>query len=185
MTRRFGREEPENTSGPPADPVAVAREIALRQLAGRARTRAELEKALAARGVPSEASSEVLERFEELRLIDDAGFARAWAEGQQRRLKSTRVLAQELRTKGVDPETVAEALDELEPDADYRAALALARKKAPAMAGLDRRVRYRRLAGALARRGFASGVVHRVLSEVTGDEGDVDGGDDAGSGARW
>ncbi len=96
-------------------------------------------------------------------------------EGQQRRMKSTRALKQELRLKGVDAEVVDEALAETADDADYQAASALARKKVRTMGALEPHVRYRRLAGALARRGFAPGLCHRVVSEVTegvDDEGD-------------
>ena len=51
--------------------------------------------------------------------------------------------------------------------ADYTAALAFAQKRARSMTGLTPEVRYRRLAGALARRGFAPGLCHRVVHEVT------------------
>ena len=45
-------------------------------------------------------------------------------------------------------------------------ALAFAQKKVRSMSGLEPQVRYRRLGGALARRGFAPGLCHRVISEV-------------------
>lgn len=175
---RFGREEPEGTQGPPADPVEVAREIALRQLTAKARTRAELEKAMAKRGVPEEAAEAVLDRFTELRLIDDAAYAQAWAEGLQRRQKSKRVLAQELRRKGVDDEIIDEALEGIDDADEYAAALALARKKAAAMRDLEPQVRNRRLAGALARRGFSSAVVYRAIREATDTDPDENGFDD-------
>ncbi len=152
-----------------------AREIALRLLEVRARSRAELAQAMAKKDVPAETIESVLDRFEEVGLVDDATFAGLWVEGQQRRMKSTRALKQELRLKGVDAEVVDEALAETADDADYQAASALARKKVRTMGALEPHVRYRRLAGALARRGFAPGLCHRVVSEVTegvDDEGD-------------
>lgn len=167
--RRPGRAEPEGRdSGPPADPVAVAREIALRQLTTRNRSRAELERAMAAKGVPPEAAAEVLDRFEELRLVDDADFAAQWVESRQRAGRSSRVLQQELRAKGVAPDTVAETLAGLADDADYTAALAFATKRVGSMSQLAAPVRERRLVGALARRGFPSPVIRRVVDEVTG-----------------
>nr|NLI51213.1 regulatory protein RecX [Propionibacterium sp.] len=166
---RHGRAEPEGRdSGPPADPVAVAREIALRQLTARSRTRAELERALGSRGVPPDAAAEVLDRFEELRLVDDAGFAEQWVESRQRAGRSARVLGQELRAKGVDAETVTETLAHLDDESDYRAALAFAHRKVRSLRGVTPQVRDRRLTGALARRGFSSPVIRRVLAEVTG-----------------
>lgn len=167
--RRPGREEPEGLAAdqPEADHRAVAREIALRLLEARARSRAELAQAMARKAVPDEVIDEVLDRLTEVGLVDDAQFAGLWVEGQQRRMKSTRALRQELRAKGVDAEVIDEALSETSDDADYEAALALARKKMRTMGSLEPQVRYRRLAGALARRGFAPGLCHRVVSEVT------------------
>ena len=50
--------------------------------------------------------------------------------------------------------------------ADYRAARAFAEKRAAALRRESSEVRYRRVAGALARRGFSSNVTSRVLREV-------------------
>lgn len=170
--RRLGREEPAGLGADDAqaDPVEVAREIVLRQLTAQARTRAELEDTLARRGVPDEAAAEVLDRFTELRLVDDAGYAAAWVEGQQRRMTSKRALRQELGRKGVEAEVIDEALERVDEGAEFEAALALARKRARATAGLDRQVRYRRMAGALARKGFSGSVTHRAVKEALSGE---------------
>jgi regulatory protein len=168
--RRYGREEPGGVGDQPAaDPVAFAREIVLRQFDAKARTRAELVEALAKRGVPDEAAAEVLDRFTELGLIDDGAYAELWVEGQQRRMRSRRVLRQELRRKGVEAEVVDEALQQVGEEEDYEAALAFGRKKAASLTKLEGPVRYRRLVGALARRGFSSSVAHRVYREVLGE----------------
>jgi len=166
---KFGRQEPAGLdAGPPADPVGVAREIVLRQLTTRARSRAELRAALDARGVPPEVSEQVLERFSEVSLVDDEAFARAWAESRQRVGRSSRVIRQELRTKGVDSDTIADTMADLDGDADYVAARGFAEKRSNSLRTLDPAVRRRRLAGALARRGFSAAVVGRVLREVDG-----------------
>ena len=172
---RLGRQEPAGLdAGPPADPVGAAREIVLRQLTTRARSRAELRAALDARGVPPEVSEEVLERFSEVSLVDDEAFARAWAESRQRGGRSSRVIRQELRTKGVDADTIADTMADLDADADYLAAQAFAEKRVNSMRALDPAVRRRRLTGALARRGFSSGVVGRVLRQVLDEAGATD-----------
>ena len=49
--------------GPEADPESVARKILLDQLTGRARSRSDLEKKLAQRGVPTEIGARLLDRF--------------------------------------------------------------------------------------------------------------------------
>jgi len=157
------------------DPVAVAREIALRQLTVRQRTRAELQAALARRNVPEEAACEVLDRFTEVGLLDDAAFARDWVAGGGRRLRGRRVLARELASKGVAPELIEDALAATDPQHDLEVALALARRRLRSMNGLDRQVRLRRLCAALERRGFPRGVIVDVVRQVL----DEDAGDDA------
>ena len=92
-----------------ADPVAAAREIALRRLSVRARSRKELAQDLKSRDVPAEAAAEVLDRFAEVGLINDAAFAEEWVESRGRRAGASR-LRQELRVKGVAEEHIAEAV---------------------------------------------------------------------------
>ena len=104
---------------PDADPVAVAREICLRLLAERARTRQELAQALRKREVPDEAANAVLERFDEVGLIDDAAFAGQWVRARHtRRGLARRAIAVELRRKGVADEVAQEALAEVDTDAE-------------------------------------------------------------------
>lgn len=149
-----------------ADPVALAREIALRQLTVRQRTRAELATAMARRQVPPEAAQQVLDRFTEVGLLNDAAFARDWVEAGARRQRGRRVLAAELARKGVADELIEEALATRSADDDLEAARALALRRLPSLAKLDRQVRYRRLCALLQRRGFSWAVVAQVSREV-------------------
>ena len=150
-----------------ADPESVARTIALRKLAAQARTRHELDQALRKKKVPDEAAAAVLDRLEEVGLVDDQAFAQDWvASRQQRRHLSKTALRRELQAKGVDRDHLDEALATIDTDDELAAAQALATKKAAAMRGLEPMVRDRRLAGALARRGFGSGIISTVLSEL-------------------
>ena len=152
-----------------ADPEVIARTIALRKLTAQARTRHELSVALRARNVPEDAATEVLDRLGEVGLVDDAAFAEDWvASRQQRRHLSRSALRQELQRKGVAREQIDQALEHVSSDAEYRAALDLARRKYATMSGLEPTVRYRRLAGALARRGFGSATTARVLRDLLG-----------------
>ncbi len=155
----------EDETGPEADAVAVAREIALRRLSVRARSRKELAQDLAKRDVPPDAAAQVLDRFTEVGLIDDAAFAAQWVESRGSRSGASR-LRQELRQKGIADEHIADAVGGRDDDADLTAARDLARRKAGPMARLDRAVRERRLAAVLGRRGFSTAVIRRVLAEV-------------------
>ena len=84
----------------------------------------------------------------------------------QRRHLSRSALRRELQTKGIERDQIDEAVAGVETDDEIEAALALAYKKFRPMQGLERDVQYRRLAGALARRGFSAGVTATVLSQV-------------------
>jgi regulatory protein len=136
-------------------------------LATKARTRHELDVALRARKVPTEAAETVLGRMAEVGLIDDAVFATDWVESrQQRRHLSVTALRRELHNKGVDRDQIDAALEQVDASAEFGAALALAERKAASMSTLPREVQHRRLAGVLARRGFGSSVTTQVLSRV-------------------
>ena len=158
--------DPNLDAGPEADPESVARTILLNQLTGRARTRSELATKLSSRDVPDEIATRLLDRFEEVGLVDDAAFAREWVEQRQSgRGLAKRALAQELRRKGIDDETAREALDEIDADDEIEVARALVRSKLRTMRGLDRDKAVRRLVGMLARKGHSAGVAFRVVKE--------------------
>ncbi|MDQ3479941.1 MAG: recombination regulator RecX, partial [Actinomycetota bacterium] len=110
MSRRREQAEPtdhDRDLGLPADPESVARAIVLRKLTGQARSRHELEVALAAKDVPSEVAARVLDRFEEVGLVNDASYADAWVQSRRSsRGLARRALTQELRRKGVSDDIV-------------------------------------------------------------------------------
>jgi regulatory protein len=152
--------------GPEADPESVARTILLNQLTGRARTRSELATKLSSKDVPDDIANRLLDRFEEVGLVDDSAFARDWVEQRQSgRGLAKRALAMELRRKGVDDEVAREALDEIDGDDELEAARRLVRAKLRTARALDRDKAVRRLVGMLARKGYSSGVAFRVVKE--------------------
>lgn len=168
--RRQPRPEDPATVVPDADPESFARKILLDQLTGRARSRHELADTLAKKNVPSEIATRLLDRFEEVGLIDDAAFARQWIEsrGSQGRGLAGRALAQELRRKGITDEVARDALDEIDSDDERDAARDLVRRKLRSMGALDDQVKTRRLVGMLARKGYAPGLAFAVVREELG-----------------
>jgi SOS response regulatory protein OraA/RecX len=156
--------------GPYADPVSVARNICLRLLTERARSRHELADALQRKGVPEEAARAVLERFSDVGLIDDAAFAEQWVRSRHAgRGLGRRALAVELRRKGVAEELAGSVLETLDDEAEELRARQLVDRKLRTMALGDREQRAtasRRLAGMLARRGYTAGIAYRVVREA-------------------
>lgn len=166
-------EEPPEDDGwtEDADPESVARKILLDQLSIKARSRRELEERLARRNVPEDVTGRLLDRFEEVGLVDDEAFARAWVEGRQRSRGLARTaLAVELRRKGVADETAKAVLAEVDPGAEEEAARGLVRKKLRSMRGLDEQVAARRLVGMLARKGYPAGLAYAVVRAELGAE---------------
>ncbi|RHW26093.1 regulatory protein RecX [Nocardioides immobilis] len=156
----------ERDLGPEPDHEAVARKILLDQLTGQARSRHELAARLARRNVPDDVAGRLLDRFEEVGLIDDEAFARSWVDSRQRTRGLARsALAQELRRKGVDDETARDVLAEVDPADEEQAARALVRKKLRSLRGVDDTAAARRLAGLLARKGYSAGLAYAVVKD--------------------
>ncbi|WP_091612569.1 regulatory protein RecX [Micromonospora mirobrigensis] len=163
---RSGEADPEVTPAPPRDEAEVAREICLRQLAVRPRTRAELAGALAKRGISDEVAAQVLDRYDEVGIIDDAAFARAWVSSRHTgRGLARRALANELRQRGVDGEVASEALGELDEETEAETARALVERKLRSARGEPDAV-FRRLVGMLARKGYPPGVAIRAVKDA-------------------
>jgi regulatory protein len=159
----------ERDLGPEADPEAVARKILLDQLAGRARSRSELAAKLARRNVPTDVATRLLDRFEEVGLVDDGAFAREWvSQRQEGRGLARRALAQELHRKGIDEEVARDALGVIDESDEVDAARMLVRRKLRSVRGLGTDKAVRRLVGMLARKGHSSGVAFRVVREELG-----------------
>ena len=158
--------------GAAADPEAAAREICLRLLTLEPRTRAQLADALRRRGVPEQAAEAVLDRFTEVGLIDDPVFARAWVESRHySRGLSRRMLAAELRRRGVADDDVRDAVETLEPEQEAATARRLVEAKVAATRGQPPAARIRRLMGMLARKGYSAGLAYRVVREALEQEG--------------
>ena len=144
-----------------------ARQIVLRQLTAAPRSRAQLEQALRRKDCPDDVAAAVLDRMEEVGLVDDVAYAGMLVRSQQAgRGLARRALAQELRRKGVDDETAQAALDEVDPHDEEDRARELVAKKMRSMSGLEPVVQTRRLAGMLARKGYPSDLSMRVVREA-------------------
>ena len=152
--------------GTPEDPVQRAKDICLRLLQFRARTRAELRQALGRKGIAEHVAEEVLGRLDEVGLIDDKAFAEVWVRSRHTyEGLGRRAIAAELRRKGVDAEVTADAVASVDYGAEEERARQLVRKRLRAMAGADEATMVRRLVGMLARKGYSEGMSFRVVRD--------------------
>ncbi len=168
-SRKGGREGASSAEAGAAgvvDPVQQAKEICLRLLTARPRTRVELAQALTRKGVEADVVEQVLSRLDEVGLIDDAAFAEMWVRSRHGfQGLSRRALAVELRRKGVTDESAAEALASVDSDAEEERARQLVRKRLRALGGADETTKVRKLVGMLARKGYSEGLAYRVVKD--------------------
>ncbi|WP_415855794.1 regulatory protein RecX [Sinomonas sp. G460-2] len=152
------------------DPESVARAILLRQLTLGPRSRHQLAGKLRERNVPEETAEMVLERFEEVGLIDDGAFAAMWVRSRsESKSLSKSALRRELASKGIGGQTAEDALADLsDEDEDEAARRLVERRVRPAVLG-DRATKdreLRRLVGMLARKGHPPARAFRIASDV-------------------
>ena len=150
-----------------ADPYEVAHTIALNALVARAKSKGELLAHLKKRGVEDDVAQATIFRLQEKGLINDAEFAKAWTQSRHTSKKiSKRIIASELRTRGVDQLSIDEALDEIDDESEYRTAFSLAMKKYSTMSKLESDVQVRRVQSLLQRKGFSFTTISRVIREL-------------------
>lgn len=153
---------PENA----ADPAAAAREICLRLLTARPRSRAELQTALRRRGVPDEVSEQVLDRLDDVGLVDDPAFAEAFVHSQHAyRGLGRRALSAELRRRGVTGDVARDAVAAVDRDAEEARARELVRRRLASSTAPDEATMLRRLVAMLARKGYPEGLSFRVVRD--------------------
>jgi regulatory protein len=159
---------------------AVAR--ALNYLSFRPRSREEVKRYLQRKETAPELIDRVLERLEQLDLINDQAFAEFWIESRTgSNPKGAQAIKSELRQKGVTREVVDEMVND---EQDEERAHQAARKKAQLLVGqpsMDFKTFRLRLGSFLQRRGFsyeiAAHTVRELWQELTTEEGDDEEGE--------
>lgn len=155
-------------------------------LAIRARSARDLQLRLRRSGASPSAIAEVIDRLRALRVLDDEAYARNVA--RSRAISggvSKRRITQELQRHGVDRSVadaaVAETLADVGLD-EADAAMSVALRRMRALKSLDGRKQRQRLYAYLARRGYDSAVIAKVVATVVaGGAGGVGGADDGSS----
>ena len=71
-----------------------------------------------------------------------------------------------MRSRGVDQNSISEALDEIDDEDEYRMAFSLAMKKYSTMSRLEADVQVRRIQSLLQRKGFGFEIIGRVIREL-------------------
>jgi regulatory protein len=125
-----------------------------------------LDRKLLQAGYTEKAVQAALDRAAAQRYLDDQAFASALV----RRRSAGRgraMIAGELRARGIDPGEAQEALEQLDPEIELERARVLARSILESRGPLDRDRLRATVGGRLGRRGFSTGVITRVLRELS------------------
>jgi regulatory protein len=146
------------------DTLTQAVDRAVRFLAHRPRSEAEVRRRLAEKNVPDPVITATIAHLQHLGYLDDEAFAAFWVENRSAfRPLSPRALRYELRQKGVSDATIQDALADLDPhDLAYRAAQPQARRQR----GQTRRSFRNKIGSFLQRRGFDYETIHTVVEQL-------------------
>jgi len=152
-------------------------EACLQLLSVRPRSRAELSQRLRRKGYEAVQIEPVLDRLNQVELIDDAAFARAWVQARHTYSgKGRRALAAELRLKGVAEPIASAALAQVDDASEEGRGRELVRKRLRSMVGAvpgpDVPATVRKLVAMLARRGYPPEMALRVVREELAVRGD-------------
>lgn len=148
--------------------TADARERAFQQamlyLSYRARSESEIRKNLQKHEIPEAVIEQTLERLRQDGLANDSQFAQAWVENRSTfRPRSRRMMAMELRQKGLDNEAIESAVETVD---DEASAYAAGQKRSGRLKDLEWIDFRKKLSGFLARRGFSYSVIAPVVTRI-------------------
>ncbi|MBQ9016381.1 MAG: regulatory protein RecX [Firmicutes bacterium] len=147
-------------------------ERASRYLAYKPRTRQELTRHLQGRGFPEEEINACADQLEEYNLLNDLDYASLYIETMTQQGRGMERIRRELAAKGVDRNTIEDAIAEMEelPDEEELALEQAARMLEDLEpAGLDFREREKikaRIARRLAGRGFRTDTIYRAVRQA-------------------
>ncbi len=149
-----------------ADTSEVAFQKALQFISHRPRSVEETRQRLRKKGFSDEVVEATLNKLLEKHWLDDLDFARQWIENRNAfRPRSDRLLAYELRLKGVADDVIAQALNKYggdENDLAYQAGI----KKAEQCRNETRLDFLKKVGGFLGRRGFHYGIVKPTVERL-------------------
>ncbi|MGD2077436.1 MAG: RecX family transcriptional regulator [Chloroflexota bacterium] len=154
-----------------ADSIEWAKQIAYRLLSFRPRSTVEVRRHLRSKRVENDIIDRVIDRLQQLELLDDMAFARYWVEQRETfKPRSRRALEHELFKKGLSRHIVEQAVAEVDETAAARRA---GQKKALRWANLPEEEFHAKMQGFLGRRGFNYAVIAEISGqlwqEVSGD----------------
>ena len=143
------------------------RAAALRLLKTRPRSIGEVEAKLEDKEFASGDIAEAVEYLKQLCLLDDRAFTVGWIRYRLARQFGFQRIIGELKEKGVEDGIITDAVAAAKQEYSEEAiAVALARRKAERLSGIDPLKRKKRVLDLLLRRGFPTNVAYKAIKEI-------------------
>jgi regulatory protein len=163
-------EDDEDDEGEPEDLEAQrsrAENVSMHALSRRGVSSSEMASLLASRDLDAQVVSDEVERLEGVGLLNDRELAENLVRAKQERKGLGRgAVTSELRSRGIAPELIEQAMSEIDDDDEQARADEWARKRSSSLQGLDRATAERRLNGYLMRRGYRSETIRRAVEKA-------------------
>ncbi len=146
------------------DEYERARDAAMRLIVQRPRSVREVTQRLGRRDFAPKTIEQVVDRLQELDLLDDLAFARYWVEQRETfKPRSPRALRQELAQKGVARGVIDEVVAGVDAEGAARKA---AQSRVNRWVGLPEELFFQKMAGYLQRRGFGYEMTKQITEEM-------------------
>ena len=139
---------------------------AVKSLAERPRSRKEIERLLNAAHFDASVTELVLYKLEKENLLDDRDFAEQWVLSRSRKYGAARI-RNELRIKGIDPDTAEAAMHCCPEENQLNQAVAFAIKKISSLQNDSDPYRFKkRVLSSLIRRGYSWDIAAKAYNEA-------------------
>lgn len=143
---------------------------ALKYLSFKPRTKEEVKQYLLKNGYKLDYIKEVLDKIEEHNLLNDHLYAELFVKQRiASNPKGKKLLAIELKNKGIDDSTVENSLEQFDEELEYKLALELIEKRKYRFNNEDQAKSYKKMASFLERRGFSYSTIKRILNNLRSD----------------
>ncbi len=155
-----------------ANDLEAARSVAFRYLGFAARSSREMTKRLERSEFAPEVIEAIIAELVAQNWLDDEKFAQDWVDDRaDRKRYGRRRLSQELNNKGIDKDTIQEAIETVSDDDELRRAVDAAQTKwrsldVQNLSADEFSAEKRRLMGFLQRRGFSYDIIKKVFASL-------------------
>jgi regulatory protein len=147
------------------DDLEFAYQRAIRYIGFRMRSVSEVQQKLNQQDIDTVVIENVIERLQKSGLLNDLSFAQMWIENRNEfRPRSHRMLAIELKKKGIQSDIISQIIEET--TSDEVLAYTAAKKQARKYKHLEWQEFRRKLSSFLARRGFSYSTINPTVNQV-------------------